>query len=148
MGADSREPDSLAAEGGRLESWKEIATYLNRHVTTVRRWEKQEGLPVHRHVHDKLGSVYAFRAELDAWWRSRRVQLEQGKETAEGVPTCLPPLTSRDDGETTKVLARHQPRTTASAIHRRRRPPAAQSIRRLTPVLASRHDGPSRVTAG
>ena len=53
--------------GARLDSWKEIAGYLNRHVTTVRRWEKSEGLPVHRHLHDKLGSVYAFRAELDTW---------------------------------------------------------------------------------
>ncbi len=55
----------------RLDSWKEIAGYLKRDVTTVRRWEKREGMPVHRHVHDKLGSVYAFRTELDAWTLSR-----------------------------------------------------------------------------
>jgi len=36
------------AQGRRLESWKEIALYLGRDVTTVRRWEKREGLPVHR----------------------------------------------------------------------------------------------------
>ena len=52
---------------GRLESWKEIATHLGRDVRTVQRWEKSEGLPVHRHQHDKLGSVYAFGPELDAW---------------------------------------------------------------------------------
>ena len=40
-------------------------------MTTVRRWEKREGMPVHRHVHDKLGSVYAFRSELDVWTLSR-----------------------------------------------------------------------------
>jgi Tol biopolymer transport system component len=28
-------------------------------------------MPVHRHLHDKMGSVYAFRTELDAWVRSR-----------------------------------------------------------------------------
>jgi Tol biopolymer transport system component len=55
----------------RLDSWKEIAAYLNRDVTTVQRWEKREGMPVHRHVHDKMGSVYASRMELDAWTRSR-----------------------------------------------------------------------------
>lgn len=55
----------------RLDSWKEIAGYLQRDVTTVRRWEKREGLPVHRHVHDKLGTVYAYRAEIDAWWAGR-----------------------------------------------------------------------------
>jgi TolB-like protein/tetratricopeptide (TPR) repeat protein len=59
------------AQGRRLESWKEIAAYLGRDVTTVRRWEKGEGLPVHRHVHHKLGSVYAYTAELDAWRNKR-----------------------------------------------------------------------------
>jgi non-specific serine/threonine protein kinase len=50
-----------------LDSWKEIAAYLNRSVRTVRRWEADEGLPVHRHMHRALGSVYAFRSEIDAW---------------------------------------------------------------------------------
>jgi Tol biopolymer transport system component len=57
----------------RLDSWKEIAAYLKRDVTTVQRWEKKEGMPVHRHVHDKMGSVFAFRSDLDAWARSRNV---------------------------------------------------------------------------
>src|SRR6516162_2339238 len=57
---------------GRLDSWKEIAAYLNRDVTTVQRWEKREGMPVHRHLHDRMGSVYAFRAELDEWASSRK----------------------------------------------------------------------------
>jgi TolB-like protein/Tfp pilus assembly protein PilF len=34
-------------------------------------------MPVHRHQHDKLGSVYAFRSEIDAWWQSRRLHLEE-----------------------------------------------------------------------
>jgi TolB-like protein/tetratricopeptide (TPR) repeat protein len=55
------------AQGRRLESWKEIAAYLGRDVSTVRRWEKHEGLPVYRLLHHKLGSVYAYAAELDAW---------------------------------------------------------------------------------
>ena len=60
------------ARGRRLDSWKEIAGYLNRHVTTIRRWEKDEGLPVHRHRHAKLGSIYAYTRELDAWFETRR----------------------------------------------------------------------------
>ena len=44
---------------------------MKRDVTTVQRWERREGMPVHRHVHDKVGSVYAFRTDLDAWARSR-----------------------------------------------------------------------------
>jgi TolB-like protein/Flp pilus assembly protein TadD len=54
-------------QGRRLESWKEIAAYLGRDVTTVRRWERHEGLPVHRLLHRKLGTVYAYSGELDAW---------------------------------------------------------------------------------
>jgi TolB-like protein/tetratricopeptide (TPR) repeat protein len=62
---------SADARGRRLESWKEIAAYLGRDVTTVRRWEKREGLPVYRLLHTRLGSVYAFTAELDAWRHER-----------------------------------------------------------------------------
>jgi TolB-like protein/thioredoxin-like negative regulator of GroEL len=55
----------------RLNSWKEIARYLNRSVRTVRRWEEQEGLPVHRHMHRSLASVSAVRSEIDAWRHQR-----------------------------------------------------------------------------
>ena len=58
----------------RLHSWKEIAAYLSHDVTTVQRWEKREGMPVHRHLHDRMGSVYAFRAELDGWMCSRKLR--------------------------------------------------------------------------
>jgi len=60
----------------RLDSWKEIAAYLNRSERTVRRWEDKEELPVHRLQHDKRGSVYAYTRELDAWRVSRRVVVE------------------------------------------------------------------------
>ena len=60
-----------------LDSWKEIATYVKRDVSTVQRWEKREGMPVHRHLHDKRGSVYAFASELDEWLRSRKTGLEE-----------------------------------------------------------------------
>jgi len=58
----------------RLTSWKEIAAYLKRDVRTVHRWEKDQGLPVHRHVHQKAASVYAYRSELEAWWRGKAQQ--------------------------------------------------------------------------
>ncbi len=57
---------------GRLDSWKEIAAYLGRGIRTVQRWERDEGLPVHRLAHEKRGSIYASREELAAWWESRR----------------------------------------------------------------------------
>src|SRR3954470_24807730 len=64
--------DQTFESGARLDSWKDIAAYLKRDVSTVQRWEKREGMPIHRHLHDRLGSVYAFTAELDAWSESRR----------------------------------------------------------------------------
>jgi TolB-like protein/Tfp pilus assembly protein PilF len=61
----------------RLDSWKEIAAYLKRDVTTVQRWEKREGMPVHRQLHDRMASVYASTSELDTWVQSRRKGLEE-----------------------------------------------------------------------
>jgi Tol biopolymer transport system component len=77
----------------RLDSWKEIAAYLKRDVTTVQRWEKREGMPVHRHLHDRMGSVYASRAELDAWTRSRNLRggQENGNHAIAPNPPAPPP---------------------------------------------------------
>lgn len=55
----------------RFDSWKEIAAYFGRDVRTVRRWEQNEALPVHRHLHRSRGSVYAFQDELDDWHARR-----------------------------------------------------------------------------
>jgi len=68
-----------SGQDNRLESWKEIAAYLKHSERTVRRWEATEALPVHRHLHEQRGSVYAFRTELDTWrdGRSQRPALNQ-----------------------------------------------------------------------
>lgn len=60
--------------GQRLDSWKEIASYLDRSVRTVKRWERLEGLPARRHQHERSSSVYAYTAELDAWAAGREPQ--------------------------------------------------------------------------
>ena len=81
MGEPSRGTSPLDSPAeDRLDSWKEIAEYLNRDVTTAQRWEKREGMPVHRHVHDKRGSVYAVGSELDAWLQSRKQRLGEEDE--------------------------------------------------------------------
>jgi hypothetical protein len=54
-----------------LESWKQIAAFLDRSERTVRRWETREGLPVHRREHEKQDTVFAFKHELAAWSRAR-----------------------------------------------------------------------------
>lgn len=70
----------------RLDSWKEVASYLNRGERTVQRWEREEGLPVHRLTHQKQGSVFAYKEELDAWWESRRARLETNGHAAVAKP--------------------------------------------------------------
>ncbi|GAC1620688.1 MAG: hypothetical protein PVS2B2_18590 [Candidatus Acidiferrum sp.] len=72
------------AQADRLDSWKEIASYLNRNVRTVQRWEMLEQLPIHRHTHLKNESVYAFKSEVDAWRDKRQPLQEWMKATDSG----------------------------------------------------------------
>ena len=75
------------ADADRLDSWKEIASYLRRGLRTAQRWERDAGLPVRR-VAGNGGAVYAFRAELDTWWQRRSLDgdgpASQGVVTADG----------------------------------------------------------------
>jgi Tol biopolymer transport system component len=80
----------------RLDSWKEIAAYLKRDIRTVQRWEKGEGLPVHRHQHLKRGSPFVYARELDAWWEGRGSVLDKTAAVAspEVADPELPPVPS------------------------------------------------------
>ncbi len=75
-----------------LDSWKEIATHLQREVRTVQRWEKNEALPVRRHLHQQRGTVFAYRDEIDAWLQSRTARqassplLEKGADHSRKLP--------------------------------------------------------------
>ncbi len=65
-------PDTAPATGPLagekpLQSWKEIAAYLEREPRTARRWETTHGLPVRRHGPSSRASVYAYPSALDAW---------------------------------------------------------------------------------
>src|SRR5260370_39814774 len=62
-----------------LESWRQIAAYLNRSERTVRRWESSEGLPVHRHGHQKQDTVFAHVDEINRW---------VGRRTRKSGPTA------------------------------------------------------------
>lgn len=50
-----------------LQGWKDIAAYVSRDVRTVKRWEKQRGLPVRRMPGEGRANVYALIPELDNW---------------------------------------------------------------------------------
>jgi len=56
---------------GRLDSWKDIASFFNRSVRTVQRWEESEAMPVPRHSHRVGDSVFAYGEELNQWHRNR-----------------------------------------------------------------------------
>ena len=79
----------------RLESWKDIATYLDKDVRTVQRWENDAGLPVYRPSQGKIRNVYASRSELDAWRNRPGMPPDEGHagHTVESAP--LVPATPR-----------------------------------------------------
>jgi tetratricopeptide (TPR) repeat protein len=62
-----------------LVSWKEIASFLDRAERTVKRWEHERGLPVHRIPGGERGGVFAYPSELRAW-----LLAEQGNEAPNG----------------------------------------------------------------
>jgi TolB-like protein/Flp pilus assembly protein TadD len=96
-GATTNRDSGTGGAKPRLDSWKEIATYVKRGVRTVRRWERQEGLPVHRHRHSKQATVYAFGHEIDSWLERR-----SAAEDADQFPVDRAPQPSAGPGRETR----------------------------------------------
>src|SRR5713101_2265280 len=92
--ANSQPSNGMWTDPDRLDSWKEIASYLRREVRTVQLWEKREGLPVHRHFHKRLGSVYGLRSEIDNW--KRQVSRESGDQETESAESPRPAKAAGD----------------------------------------------------
>ena len=76
---------------GRLDSWKEIAAFFGRDQRTVRRWEKESALPVHRVPGGAKGRVFAYETELRQW-----LSTPQAVVTASSAP-ALPVDTVQTD---------------------------------------------------
>src|SRR5689334_24417271 len=89
------------ASSERLQSWKELAAYLKRGARTVQRWEREEGLPVRRLQHGKLGSIYGYKSELDAWWAARGEELSNApRKTADAGPSvAVQPFSDMSPGK-------------------------------------------------
>ena|SRR5947209_15443463 len=84
---------SAASQKELLNSWKEIATYLNRGVRTVQRWEVELGLPVRRPRAKNRSAVIAMRSEIDEWLKACPVterEKTRGAEIRVAVPPKLP----------------------------------------------------------
>jgi CheY-like chemotaxis protein len=52
-----------------LNSWTEIAAYLNRGVRTVQRWRQKLHLPVYKVGNNPNNPVLAYKTQLDTWMR-------------------------------------------------------------------------------
>ncbi len=68
----------------RLDSWKEIASFCGRDERTVKRWEKEKGLPVHRMRESSGARVFAFTDELARWMNSPESTPTAAPETKSG----------------------------------------------------------------
>ena len=100
--SNTQPSEELWAGTDHLDSWKEIASYLRREIRTVQLWEKKEGLPIHRHFHKQLGSVYALRSEIERWKLQVSRKTDVHELNAGAIPSkaenritiCVPPLTN------------------------------------------------------
>ena len=92
-----------------LNSWKEIAAYLDRGVRTVQRWERELELPVHRIGKGKRSPVFATTAELNFWLATS----EAGRE----LRPKLPPKLQLIDGSHRNGKAIEESRRLLSAVH-------------------------------
>lgn len=119
----SANPDMLS--GKRLDSWKEIATFLGRAERTVKRWETERGLPVHRVPGGGRSAVFAYTNELADWLKGRSEELdsedsasgevEESKSdfavgsTAQPTPAQIQPVSSQPVSSQVPVIVRNWP---------------------------------------
>lgn len=80
------DPSALRVSNQRLDSWKEIATFFGRDERTVRRWEKERGLPVHRVPGGGRSGVFAYTDELREWLKGRAEELDSDPAGIRAVP--------------------------------------------------------------
>lgn len=102
---------SQKPNGQKLDTWKEIAAFFGRDERTVKRWEKDRGLPVHRVPGGRRGTVYAFSEELTRWLRSSQSNEATGgaARAEESVGTTASPVLATSSRT-------HRWRSTAAAL--------------------------------
>lgn len=95
----------------RLNDWKEIAAFFGRDERTVRRWERQRGLPVHRISGGARNLVFAYADELERWLRGDSPAPEEAPatETAAAGPDGTPRVPAADTVRASRVAGFHRP---------------------------------------
>jgi tetratricopeptide (TPR) repeat protein len=83
MGHD---PQLREMDSTRLDSWKEIASFLHRDARTVRRWERERHLPVHRVPGGERSGVFAYVGEIERWLHASEAAPAARTETATDGP--------------------------------------------------------------
>ncbi len=115
----------------RLDSWKEIAAFFGRDERTVKRWEKERGLPVYRVPGSARGGVFAYSEELAEWLKAPNLSLESGEAIVPGpavleeinpspiladvLPIIDPVRSGPDDATSTPTLKLVPPRSRMAA---------------------------------
>jgi hypothetical protein len=84
---ESTEEGTAQSRAGMLNSWKEIASFLNRGIRTVQRWERELQLPVHRIGKGIRSPVFAFTAEIKLWLYANRAKLAAPEQPLEKRPS-------------------------------------------------------------
>lgn len=95
--ADIAQPRAGRRAPDRLDGWKSIAAYFGRDRSTVIRWARERGMPVHRIPGGRTGTVYALRVELEQWAGIPAVPGEaQMSPAPEPAPPIAPPPVNRN----------------------------------------------------
>ncbi len=121
----------------RLDSWKEIAAFFGRDERTVKRWEKERSLPVHRLPGGLRARVFAFSEELERWMSSpESAAVEESKVgSAVEVPDAsILTASPLDNPASSPALP-----TLPAQRHRRYWMPAACALLAIAAVLGWRH---------
>ncbi len=77
----------------RLDTWNEIAWFLDVTVRTAMRWEQERGLPVHRAPGGDKQRVFAFPEELTEWRNGPPAKQEPQASASSSSSENAPPAT-------------------------------------------------------
>jgi len=97
------------SEDRRFNSWKEIATFLDRDIRTVWRWEKERGLPIHRVPGDGRRAVFAYQSEVEAW-------LNRAEHVSVSLDEHLPDTTKSPDESAFELSSKGTRRKTPTQL--------------------------------